>query len=99
MVLEKVESTGAHRFDGNRELRITSDHHDREWKSSAIDLVDQRSQSNTWKIEGCENASRGGFGNLVEELCGVIVTLYNDRLARECLDNATALVRPNCPVA
>ena len=92
-MLEKVESTGANQFDGNRELRITSDHHDREWQLSAIDLVDQRSQSNAWKIEGRENASRGSFGNLVQELCGVVVTLYDDRLARECIYDAASLIR------
>ena len=92
-MLEKVESTGANQFDGNRELRITSDYHDREWKLSAIDLVDQRSQSNAWKIKGRENASRGGFSNFVEELCGAVINLYDHRLARECICDATPLIR------
>jgi hypothetical protein len=91
-VLEKVESAAAHQFDSNRELRIASDHHDREWKLSATNLVDQPSQSNARKVEGRENASRGGCGNFVEELCGVVVTLYDNRLARECVNDAAALI-------
>jgi len=72
---------------------LAPNHYDRQRKLPAVDLVHQRSQSNTWKIEGRENTSRGGCGNFVEELCGVVVTLYDDRLARECVCGATALIR------
>jgi len=37
---KEVESTGAHQLDSNRELRIASNHHNRERKVPAIDLLD-----------------------------------------------------------
>ena len=58
-----------------------------------LDLLDQRSQPRSWKIQRRENASRGIYGNLLEKLLGVIVNVYSHRLARECVQDTTALIR------
>jgi hypothetical protein len=92
-VFEKVEGAGAHQFDGNRELRIAPDHHDRKRKVAVPDLVHQHAQANAGKIERCQHTPGGGCGNLIEELLRAIPAFDNNGLVRKGVGYATALTR------
>jgi hypothetical protein len=91
-VLKEIESAGPNQLDCNCEFRITTDHHDRQSKLPAIDLLDQRSQPHAREINGHKDASGSDWADLFEELGSAVITLYDDRFARKRVRHAAGLV-------